>query len=187
MKFAVAFALVWSLLVSNGAARADSLSADAVFGSATKDPETSVEPQSAEDRLAKTRKLVQERAQDTTGHAATPAWKSEPDSGGLAGTGFKMFQGLALCVGLLLIGMHFFKKLDARNRVRSPGRRMRIIERISVAAKTTLVLAEVDGKKILMAVGNDKVSFHPSPAQEENGLQLDSNLELICQDDVKAA
>lgn len=182
-------ALLLLVLCNFGAERAalaESLSADAVFGSS--EESAPVDPQSAEQKLARTKKLFADKDHATeAGKAAAAAWKSEADTSTLAGTGFKMLQGLALCVGVLLVGMHFFKKFNPQNNPRAPGRNMRIIEKMSIAPKTSLILAHVDGRKVLFAVGNDRVSFFPQQTQEELPAHFDNSLDLLCQDDVKTS
>lgn len=165
-------------------AYADSLSANAVFGEET--AATAPEAQSAEQRLQRTRDLIAGRAKGSTAGAAdAPAWKSEGESS-LGGAGLKMFQALGICVGILLIGLHFFKKYNPKAVQRVGGRRMRVIERLPIAQKTALLLVEVDGRTVLLSVGSDRVSQVSHEAQDELGLGLHNSMDFVCQDDVKA-
>lgn len=182
-------ALLFSALVGFASAaplRAEPLSADAVFAVSTES--TQDQSQNLEQKLARTKKLFADKEQAAASGKPAAAWSTESDSSTLAGTGFKMIQGLGLCVGVLLIGVHFFKKYNPQNNPRAPGRSMRIIEKMAVAPKTSLVLATVEGRKILFAVGNERVSFFSTQeTQDELPAHFDTSLDLLCQDDVKTS
>ncbi|MBN8548941.1 MAG: FliO/MopB family protein [Deltaproteobacteria bacterium] len=186
MRALFAAVLILGLQVLSGTyAHADSLSAESVFGGAQPTEETSSDTQSAESKLERTRQLFANKEHSADGSKpSTPAWKTESE-GSLVGTGFKMLQGLGICVGLLFVGVHFFKKYNPQNNPRAAGRSMRVLERMPIAPKTSLVLAVVEGRKILMAVGSDRVSFYSQHSQDENAASFDNSLDLLCQDDVK--
>jgi flagellar biogenesis protein FliO len=98
-------------------------------------------------------------------------------SGEGAGMGLRMLEGLALCTALFFIGMGAYRKISG-DRPMPRGRRLRLVERMAVAPKTSLVLATVDGKEVLLAVG-DKVSFMRLSPED----QYVDEMELICQED----
>ena len=82
----------------------------------------------------------------------------------LTSNSLRMFSGLALCVGLFLIGAWFFRRASGRgNTVNLKS--MRIIERMSVTSKTSLLLIEVEGRRVMVSAGPDKVSFFAPEAE----------------------
>lgn len=98
------------------------------------------------------------------------------------GSGLKMVQGLAACLAVLLIGSWAVKR-HQKGVENNSSRRLKILERLPLAPKTFLVLAEVEGKKILLSVGSERVTMLESPqshytefaqAEEQlsNGIQL---------------
>lgn len=77
---------------------------------------------------------------------------------------FRMVQGLGICVGVFLIFVHFMKR--RQNRLQGRGLdHIRIIERKALTSKTQIILAQVEGQKVLLSVGSERVSpidFAPS-------------------------
>ena len=90
--------------------------------------------------------------------------------------GLRMLEALVLCTGLFFIGVAAYRKITG-DRPMPKGRRMRVVERIAVAPKTSLVLATVDGKEVLLAIG-EKVSLMRLPTEDE----YVDEMELVCQD-----
>ncbi len=85
----------------------------------------------------------------------------------------KMLEALGLVAGVFLIAMHFYKKYAAKAEVKS-GKKIRIIERTSITAKSALIMAEVEGRRILIGVGPDPITIAPlySVAESDNGQYL---------------
>lgn len=71
---------------------------------------------------------------------------------------FSMVKGLAICVALLLTVVWLLKKFKAPL-VTGQGRAMRIVERLPVTTKSSLLLVEVNSKKVLIGVGSDPISL----------------------------
>ena len=69
-----------------------------------------------------------------------------------------MLKGLAICIALLLIVVWVLKKLKSPI-VTGQGRSLRIIERLPVSAKSSILLIEVNKKRMLIGVGSDPVSL----------------------------
>ena len=89
-----------------------------------------------------------------------------------------MFEGLAACLGVFFIGLHFYRKFHGNTGV-ATSRTLTIKERLSISPKTSLVIIEWEGKPLLLAVGPDTVSFHQPPTQFSNSLDLEcENLPL---------
>ena len=95
------------------------------------------------------------------GASAPPGWRSgiASESSSLESSGIKMLQGLALCGGVLCLGAWAYKKYVLKTPAVA-SRKMRIIERLPLSPKATLVLIEVEGIKKIVAMGSDPVSFH---------------------------
>jgi flagellar biogenesis protein FliO len=88
----------------------------------------------------------------------------------------KMLQGLGLCVGVLLIGLFFVKRFNP-NIIKASTKNLRLLEKISISAKSSLVLAELDGKKFIVAVGGDNLAFYdPKTFQDLNLISEEVNL-----------
>jgi len=82
---------------------------------------------------------------------------SESPSDGISG--IRVLQGLFLTLGVFFVGIWAYQKLNRQAMPKLSGRRIKLIERISVGHKTALVLAEIDGRSVLMSVGNERVAF----------------------------
>ena len=76
----------------------------------------------------------------------------------LTTTGLKMFQGLGLVVGLLLIGAWGYKKYVLKDLPLS-SRRIRVLERLMIAPRASLMLVEVENKKILVGTTGQNLSL----------------------------
>lgn len=85
--------------------------------------------------------------------AEAPAVAIEPEA-----TGLKVIQALGLCIGVLLIGAWFFRRFWGSG-VQYAGRRLKIREKLSVSPRTSLVLVEMDGRPLVLALGSEKVTF----------------------------
>jgi hypothetical protein len=105
---------------------------------------------------------------------------------GLEGTGIKMLQALAICCGVFLVGIHFYKKYTGQGPVFNKNRRMRILERLPVSPKSALLLVEVDGKKVLIGVGSENVSHIPLREVADQG-EFGVSLDEVCAEDLKAS
>ncbi len=79
----------------------------------------------------------------------------ETDTGSMA---LKMIQGLGIVAGMFLIGAHFYKKYVIKN-VSKPARSIKILERASLGGKSALILAEIEGQRVLVGMGADTVSL----------------------------
>jgi flagellar biosynthetic protein FliO len=99
-------------------------------------------------------------------------WRSEPGID-IGQKGFSMLQGLFLCLGILLIGTYLVKRFKSVS-VEGTKRRMQVLEKLAISPKTSLVLVEVDGKKLVLGVGAEKVSFSSlsAGAEQDRGLEL---------------
>lgn len=129
-------------------------------------------------------KLEQVRAIAAERAAVRSEGDSEQNVGGwssaqevsLGGTAFKMFTALGLTIGVLLIGVHFYRRYSGAPTV-VRARRIRIVERVSISAKTALVLVEFDGRPMILSVGADNVTA-VEPQVSEIG-----DVERLCRDE----
>lgn len=69
-----------------------------------------------------------------------------------------MVKGLAICISLLLVVVWVLKKIKSPM-ITGQGRKLKIIERLPVSAKSSILLVEVNKKKMLIGVGSDPVSL----------------------------
>lgn len=77
-------------------------------------------------------------------------------------------KGLGICIGTLLVGVWAVKKFKIGSKV-LPSRRMRVIERLPLTQKSSLLLLEIDGTKTLVGVGPDRISFAPELQRNVSG------------------
>jgi flagellar protein FliO/FliZ len=69
---------------------------------------------------------------------------------------FRMLISLALVIGLVFVAYYWLKR-----RGNMPGlgqKRMRVVERLAVDTRRSILLVEVDGQEMLIGVGNDTIS-----------------------------
>lgn len=117
--------------------------------------------------------------------AKAPAeWRTPNSDIDLGRSGLRMFEGLCLIVGGLLIVSYLLKRFAPR-RVCGTGRRMKIIERMPVSAKSALLLLEVDSRKFMVAVGPDKVNFAEIPEPPERLCDFEEGFNAVCGEPVK--
>lgn len=124
-----------------------------------------------------------------------PAWieekkETEEEPSVTAG---KMFQGLALCMGLFFVVVAILKRAKGAGYIQAE-QRLEVIERIALTQKTSLVLTKLDHREILLAVGGEQVqliqkSTYPgsqSPEQltEQFDAELQFSMDEKCQKDI---
>lgn len=81
-----------------------------------------------------------------------------PDALEPSGTPFLMFKGLGVCLAVLLIGAWIVKKTGLA-KPRTGSGRIKILERCPLSTKSSIVLLEIEGKSILVAVGPEQVTL----------------------------
>ena len=104
---------------------------------------------------------------------------TEPES--LVGTAGKMFKGLALCLGVLLVGLAIYKRVRPQHFAKES--RMKVRDRLSLTPKTSLLIVEVDGKEQLIAVGVDAVTALNN--LEESRVSSRLEVKELCPTDIK--
>lgn len=116
--------------------------------------------QDSQSRKFENIRLMQEKSQghEDKGMPATQSVASADAKESGSGTVLRLFQGLGLCIAVFLFGVHFYKKHVLK--VKSSDRpSLRIIERLALNGKSQLCLVEAMDKKLLLAVGPDKITF----------------------------
>jgi flagellar biogenesis protein FliO len=102
----------------------------------------------------------------------------------------RMFQGLALCLGVFFIGSWVVKRYGPQAGT-ATNRRIRVVERTTLTPKTALCLIEVDGKQVLLATGSDlvQVLMKDGVVSEQGADQatkgFDESLEVLCAEELK--
>ena len=113
-------------------------------------------PVSDADKLLNLRTAVEQRAELFPGQASSSvAHARDTEGGSLA---LRMFQGLAICLIALSVGVWLYKKTAGKNAPTRSGR-IQLIDRIAISPRSALVLARVDGKEVFLSVGFERVSF----------------------------
>jgi flagellar biogenesis protein FliO len=133
-----------------------------------------------EQKLERARRLVSERedSKSREEHSNVSA-----DSGPQTPSVLRMLEALGICVGFFLVGAHFLKRINGKHGSGS-SKRMRVLERLPVSPKTTMVLAQVDGKTILFSVGAERVT---AVSLETDEAIINLPMELVCQEDKHAS
>lgn len=106
-------------------------------------------------------------------------FKAEESPASTGGMVLRMVEGLLLC-GVLLSGFVYVMKRKGYVNAAPTSRQLRVIEKLQISGKSTLILVEREGKKLLLAVGSDRVSLVDSE-DESSFIRLDQK-ELVCDD-----
>lgn len=140
---------------------------------------------------AKTHQLTfQERMESAVqAKRATQIEQKIPDQSPTSASAVRMIAGLALCVGVLLIGAWLVRRASGRIKP-SNTRNMRIIERMPVTPKTSLMLIEIDGRRVMIAAGPEKVSFFApesgmADTYNSDALTLKEELIELCEEQAR--
>jgi len=139
------------------------------------------------------RSLLEARSPSVEQKAEFQNWRSEAEVD-MKEKSFSVFKGLILCLGVFSIIVYFMKRMN-RGHIGGSESRIKVIEKIQVASKTSLILVELDGKPMLMSLGNDRVSVLNSgnpPVniavnEQKAEKQLDKfseSLESVCEEDI---
>lgn len=113
--------------------------------------------------------------------AGLSGWRTKPETN-VAESGSRMAQGLGLCLALLFGGAHLYKRFGGPRAGGSP-RRLRVVERLPLSAKTSLLLVECDGSPVLCSVGPDRVTVVKGEPPAAAG--FDDSLEAACRQEFK--
>lgn len=118
-------------------------------------------------KLAKTKILLDERqaGAEKSNKANKLSWRPDEDSKNSTTSPLAMFKGLALCLGAFMIMVFFIKRLGRPNYANSQ-RHMNVRERLAISNKTSLLLVEVNGSDLVVAVGSETVNFHAIPPKK---------------------
>ena len=88
--------------------------------------------------------------------SALSDWR-EPKSSEPVEGAWNMLRGLGLTLGVFFIGLWVYKRLHGTAQ-QTQKRKLRIVERLSISSKTSLMLVQANGQEILLSVGSDRVS-----------------------------
>ena len=69
---------------------------------------------------------------------------------------WRVLQGLGLVAGLFLVGAYLYRRVFVKT-VGDRPRRIVILERVQIHPKSFLVLAEVDGERVLVGTGAERM------------------------------
>jgi flagellar biogenesis protein FliO len=77
----------------------------------------------------------------------------------LTSTALRMFQSLGIILGCFLIGAWAYKKYILKEVGGVSASRIKVLERMSVSTRGTVILSEIDGKKILIGITPQSINF----------------------------
>ena len=98
-----------------------------------------------------------------SGGTTTP--QVAPDSFSAQGSTLRMLGGLFFCIGIFGFGVHLFKRYGLP-RAGVDKRRLHIIERVSLTAKSSLLLVKLDGREFLLTAGAEQSRLISLPREE---------------------
>ncbi|MDC0358692.1 flagellar biosynthetic protein FliO [Oligoflexia bacterium] len=163
------------------------LAAEADVAVSTTDP--AVSPKMEKTKLLLTQRQEEEATKQQS--AGLESWRSDTSQPQFKGSGFRMLQGLAICVGVFLVGVYFIKRFGKQKNY-YPDKHLNILERMPLTQKTALLLVEVNGENVLLSVGSDRVNFlktQDAVAKVESKEQVkdkfDKSLDVICKEELK--
>ncbi len=91
----------------------------------------------------------------------------------MTGSMVRMLGGFLFCLGLFGAGIHVYKRYFMQS-CGKVERRLKILERLPVSAKNSLILLELDGRELLLATGPDSpkmlISFSKSEVSFDDTL-----------------
>jgi flagellar biogenesis protein FliO len=84
----------------------------------------------------------------------------------MTGSMIRMLGGFLFCLGLFGAGIHVYKRyfMQSGGKIQ---RRLKIVERLPVSAKNSLLLIELDGREMLLATGPESPKMLFSRAKGE--------------------
>ncbi len=131
----------------------------------------------ADEKLAGVRAEMADRASRT----GITQDEQQPDLEPLKNNGFVMLQGLGLCIAVLLIGAHVYRRFHPAAAGRSAhAREIVLVERLSLSRGASISLIEVAGKRILVANGTEHISMTSLPLEAPDfGAVLDEGESLL--------
>jgi flagellar biogenesis protein FliO len=113
-------------------------------------------PQAPESKLQRARRILSENSQP----ASTQQAASENISTSSAASSlWQMLQGLGICVGTFLVGVHFWKRSRKTLGAVPSARRLRVVERLGLGSKHAIALVEVDGRSVLVGMGAGTIAL----------------------------
>jgi flagellar biogenesis protein FliO len=104
----------------------------------------------------------------TEAQTSSPSLLGETPSSG--NSLFRMFGGLLFCLGVFGAGIHISRKYGFAQ-PKGSKRRMKVIEKMQLTQKSSLLLVSCDGRELLLTVGPDQARLLQS--------QLSSNREFF--------
>lgn len=130
-------------------------------------PEQSTPEQLRHESVVKLKESLKREQRNLSVAGGITKWSADaPDDQPNA---FTMLKGLAICIGLFFVGISVVQRLRNKTNIKNDSeRRLKILEKISISNKTSLILAELDGRDIVFSVGSEKVSFCPEKNVVEN-------------------
>lgn len=90
-----------------------------------------------------------------------------------------MVGGLFLCVGLFGFGIHLYKRYLLPRSLGS-DRRLKVVERLQLTQKSSLLLVTLDGKEFLVSTGAEQSRLITPPKTGEEF--FDESLSTACAD-----
>ncbi len=106
------------------------------------------------EKLERTRQLREETPVPTE---ASSAAKAVQDSE-ITSSGMRMVQSLGLLVAMVLIGAWAYRKFVLKETVQV-SRKIKLIEKIPLSPRASLMLAEIDGTTVLVGLAADAITL----------------------------
>lgn len=84
-------------------------------------------------------------------------WAAQPEAPDLFSSGIKLFAAMAVVIGLMLL-LHVLNKKGFRFLERRHAGSIKIIETRPLGGRRSLCLVEVEGRRLLLGLGGDRVN-----------------------------
>ena len=112
-------------------------------------------------------------------NASTTASPAEVEHFDAKNSALRMIGGLFLCFGLLGAGVHLYRRYVIP-RAMSDKRRLQIVERLPLSAKSSLLLVKLDGKEFMLSTGPEAARLISPPRHSED--LFDETLNNACEE-----
>lgn len=133
---------------------------------------------------------IKSKLNKEAGASEQKPWKlNKSDAPSISVLGGNMLKGLALCLGMVFIVLSILKRFKF-SKTNLP-RACKVIETLKLTEKSKLLLIEIEGKKVAVSVGNERVSTIHEFGDENDKLKIqnktkqniinEQGLELLCQ------
>lgn len=93
-----------------------------------------------------------------------------------------MLKGLFLCLGVFFIGVSIYRRLRPQQQI-TTEQRLKVLSRVALTPKSQLILARLDGRDVLVAVGSEQVALLEPGQSQPIALRQQISRTIECGED----